>query len=229
LILSAGLRLGEARAVKVKQILFDRKALIIDGFCKKSGERTVYNKKRTPEHPKLRAARLPDYTLNLLSAFLKSKTPEPGPENFVFESAPGAPLKQETCEMVFGRALIKAGIAKTKKELIESGAWKDGHVIKKSAIAGERKLVPHSLRYTYVSRMRLYLSAAELQPMTGHTTESMVYYYNRPSLDLILKTLPDAGSALAGLLDFKESGGRELNPRSLSPEPSGIASILPPG
>jgi integrase len=133
LILSAGLRLGEARAVKVKQILFDKKALIVDGFCKKSSARTVYNKKGSPDNPKLRAAWLPDYTLNLLKAFLKNKTPESGPDDFVFASN-GTPLKQETCEMVFMRALVKAGIAKTKNQLIKEGTWEKGHIIKKSAI-----------------------------------------------------------------------------------------------
>jgi integrase len=202
LILSAGLRLGEARAVRVKQILFDKKAIIIDGFCKINGDRTVYNKKGSPDHPKLRAAWLPDYTLNLLSDFLKSKTPEPSPDDYVFTSN-GTPIKSMTAESVFAKALINAGIAKPKKQLIEEGIWKNSHIIKKNAlIHGGRKLVPHSLRYTYVSRMRFYLSAADLQLMTGHTTESMVNYYNRPGIDDILKNLPKAENALAGLLDF---------------------------
>jgi integrase len=34
LCLSGGLRLGEVRAVRRKQIFFDRKALVVDGFCK---------------------------------------------------------------------------------------------------------------------------------------------------------------------------------------------------
>jgi integrase len=40
-----------------------------------------------------------------------------------------------------------------------------------------RKLVPHSLRYTYVSRMRRELAVKELLPMTGHTSVEMVDYY----------------------------------------------------
>jgi integrase len=39
LCLSGGLRLGEVRAVRRKQIFFDRKALIVDGFCKRNGTR----------------------------------------------------------------------------------------------------------------------------------------------------------------------------------------------
>ncbi|MDR1443776.1 MAG: site-specific integrase, partial [Treponema sp.] len=44
LCLSGGLRLGEVRAVRVKQIVFDRKVLIVDGFCKMNGERTSNSK-----------------------------------------------------------------------------------------------------------------------------------------------------------------------------------------
>jgi integrase len=202
LILSAGLRLGEARAVKVKQILFDKKALIIDGFCKNNGERTMYNKKGSPDNPKLRAARLPDFTLDLLSNYLNNRVPALFQDDYLFNNN-GAPIKQETAEVVFTKALIYAGIGKPKKQLIEEGIWKKGQIMKKTAVVpGGRKLVPHSLRYTYVSRMRFYLSAADLQPMTGHTTESMVNYYNRPCLEDILKNLPKAENALAGLLDF---------------------------
>jgi integrase len=56
-----------------------------------------------------------------------------------------------------------------------------------------RKLVPHSLRYTYVSRMRRELTAAELQPMTGHASVEMVDYYNRKVLDMVLASLPRRG------------------------------------
>jgi integrase len=60
LSLSGGLRLGEARAVRLKQFVFNRKALIIDGFCKENGERTNYNKKGSEEDPKFRIVLLPD-------------------------------------------------------------------------------------------------------------------------------------------------------------------------
>jgi len=200
--LSCGLRLGEARAVRKKQILFDKKILIVDGFCKKSGERTVYNKTGTPENPKLRAVWIPDFTLSFLLTFCAAFSPD----DFIF-TYDGKPIRQETAEAVFIRALIKAGIAFNRKQLIESGVWKTGHVIKKTAIIpGGRKLVPHSLRYTYISRMRLNLSARELQPLTGHSTEAMVDYYNRKNLDDIIKALPPADTALEGLFNFRAGG-----------------------
>jgi len=43
LCISEGLSLGEIRAVRCKQIFFDRKLIIVDGFCKKNGECMPYN------------------------------------------------------------------------------------------------------------------------------------------------------------------------------------------
>lgn len=206
LILSGGLRLGEARAIRAKQILFDKKALIIDGFCKKDGERTTYNKKGTPEHPKLRAVWLPDFTLGILAEYMTPLALMP--DDFVFTSA-GRPLRQETAEMVFARALVNAGISYSKDSLIKMGFWKKGKITKKAAaVPGGRKLVPHSLRYTYVSRMRCELSAKELMPMTGHVSEAQVEYYNRQGIEEVLLSLPEAEAALAGLLDFDNRAGR---------------------
>jgi hypothetical protein len=68
--LSGGLRLGEIRGLRAKQIIFDKKAVIVDGYLKGNGTRTVYNKKGSPEHPKLRVVPYPDLTLNLLSDFV---------------------------------------------------------------------------------------------------------------------------------------------------------------
>lgn len=162
-----GLRLGEARAVRYKQIILEKKILIVDGFCKKNGNRTIYNKKGTPENPKLRVVWLPDFTLALLFSFLQGKAL--GPDDFVFTYA-GKPIRQETAENVFTRALIGAGIALSAAALKEAGIWKGGRVVRRADIIPDgRKLVPHSLRYTYVSRMRRELSAAELKPMTGPT------------------------------------------------------------
>ena len=200
LILSGGLRLGEARAVRYKQINFDKKLLIVDGFCKKDGSRTVYNKKGSPENPKFRAVWLPDYTLGQLANFLTFSAI--GPDDFIFTNG-GRPIREEQAQNVFIRALINAGIAHSKKKLKDAGVIKQGRFAKKTALIPDgRKLVPHSLRYTYVSRMRRELTAAELQPMTGHTTQSMVDYYNRRDLEQAVLSLPKADSALESLLNF---------------------------
>jgi integrase len=201
LSLSGGLRLGEARAVRLKQFIFEKKALIVDGFCKENGERTNYNKKGTIENPKFRVVLLPNFTLLKVLEFIREKIIEP--EDFIF-TYNGKPIGQNTAEMVFIRALIKAGLTVSPDEMKKAGIWKGGGVVKRKNITPDgRRLVPHSLRYTYVSRMRRELSAKELKPMTGHATEEMVDYYNRRVLDEALASLPDAQSALNNLLDFK--------------------------
>jgi integrase len=202
LSLSGGLRLGEARAVRLKQFIFERKALVIDGFCKENGERTAYNKKGSLENPKFRIVPLPGFTLLKTLEFIREKPI--GPEDFIFLYR-GKPLRQNTAEMVFIRALIKAGLTISAASMKESGIWKGGGVVKRKNITPDgRRLVPHSLRYTYVSRMRRELSAAELRPMTGHTTEAMVDYYNRKNLEEALASLPQADTALERLLMFEE-------------------------
>jgi integrase len=80
--LSGGLRLGETRGMRAKQIIFEKDAVIVDGFLKGNGKRTVYNKKGSPEHPKLRVVLYPVYTLNLLRAHIKKNAI--GPEDYVF-------------------------------------------------------------------------------------------------------------------------------------------------
>ena len=72
--LSGGLRLGETRAMRGKQIFIDRKAVVVDGYIKKSGIRTTYNKKGSEEKPKLRVVLYPDLTLNLLEAHFQKNS-----------------------------------------------------------------------------------------------------------------------------------------------------------
>jgi integrase len=199
LCLSAGMRLGEVRAVRAKQILFDRKVLIIDGFCKKDGQRTVYNKKGTPEEPKFRLVFLPDRTLEKMRSWIESQAI--GPEAFCFTNN-GKPVRKELAETVFYKALQNAGFIPRpeKREKNKRGDGRKKEERKKLKPPDGRKLVPHSLRYTFVSRMRRELSAVELLPMTGHTSVEMVDYYNRKALDLALASLPSGGAAAVNAL-----------------------------
>ncbi|MDR1576348.1 MAG: tyrosine-type recombinase/integrase [Treponema sp.] len=201
LCLSGGLRLGEVRAIRVKQIIFDRKVLIVDGFCKPSGERTIYNKKGTPDHPHLRLVYLPDMTLNRLAAWIAAQGLQE--DDFCF-TINGKPVRQERAQRAFYEALQKTGLIPypTKRIRAKSKSITGRNRISQAhqkPLDG-RKLVPHSLRYTYVSRMRRELSAAELQPMSGHASVEMVDYYNRKMLDLALESLPRTGPAAANTL-----------------------------
>jgi integrase len=200
LCLSGGMRLGEARAVRAKQIIFDRKVLIIDGFCRNDGIRTVYNKTGSPDNPKFRLVYLPELTLEKMQGWIAENNI--GPEDYCFTTSGGKPLRKEWAETVFYRALQAAGFIPLpeKREKAVQGEGRQKQVGAKLKPPDGRKLVPHSLRYTYVSRMRRELSAKELLPMTGHSSEVMVDYYNRRVLDLALASLPKTGAAVADTL-----------------------------
>jgi integrase len=200
LCLSGGMRIGEVRAVRAKQIIFDRKVLIIDGFCRHDGTRTVYNKKGSPDNPKFRLVYLPELTLEKMQNWIAENNI--GPEDYCFTTAEGKPIRQELAETVFYRALQAAGFIPLPEKR-KKAAWGKGRqkqIRTKLKPPDGRKLVPHSLRYTYVSRMRRELTAAELQPMTGHASVEMVDYYNRRVLDLALAALPDSALAAADTL-----------------------------
>jgi integrase len=197
LCLSGGMRLGEVRAVRAKQIIFDRKVLIIDGFCRRDGTRTIYNKKGSPDNPKFRLVYLPELTLGKMRDWIAEN--EICPEDYCFTTGGGKPIGREWAEIAFYRALQAAGFIPTpeKRERAARGEGRQKQTKVKLKPSDGRKLVPHSLRYTYVSRMRRELTAAELQPMTGHASIEMVDYYNRKVLDSALAALPD--SALAAV------------------------------
>jgi hypothetical protein len=142
LCLSAGLRLGEARAVRVKQIVFDRRVLIVDGFLKKTGERTNYNKKGSPDNPKFRLVFLPDRTLDLMAAWIGASGA--GPEDYCF-TMDNRPVRQEMAEAAFYRALRAAGFVPAPEPVIRArrgeGRRKQSRV-RPRPLDG-RKLVPH--------------------------------------------------------------------------------------
>jgi integrase len=174
LCLSGGLRIGEVRAVRCKQIFFDRKALLVDGFCKRDGRRMVYNKKGTPEHPRLRVTLLPDLTLGKLKDHIAAYGI--GNDDFLFTEG-GAPIPPDRARGFFFKAVKAAGI-----------------------IVGDRKIVPHSLRYTYVTRMRRELPGEIVMKMVGHTTlEQTDYYTSRAAIDESIAGLIGADTAADNL------------------------------
>lgn len=185
LCLSAGMRLGEVRAVRAKQIVFDREIIIIDGFCKKNGERTVYNKTGSVDQPKFRIAYLPDKTLVEMKNWITDNALTD--DDFCFTQN-GKLIRMEYAESVFYRVLQKTGFIPK------------GNGIRRLPAADGRRLIPHSLRYTYVSRMRREMSAEDLKNYTGHSSTTMVDYYSRRSLELLLQGLPESGKKAANTL-----------------------------
>jgi integrase len=176
LSLGAGLRLGEAAAVRSQQVIFDYKALIVDGFCRPNGERMNYNKKGTEEHPKARVVPLSDLMAELLRAHIVQNNIGLG--EFCFRSVRdyGRAIGFRYAGRVFASALVKAKIE-----------------------GGGRKLVPHSLRYTYVTRVRRELPPEIVMKLVGHVSEGQTEYYNKKVLDMTLKRLTGADQAVANL------------------------------
>lgn len=173
-IISCGLRLGEARGLRYSQFLFDDKVLLINGFCKKNGKRTNYNKTGNAEEKKIRIAPLPDDIIPLIQHFYQSEKREE--YNFLFTDEYGRPIAQEFAEKVFKKQLTKTGIRVNK-----------------------RKLVPHSLRYTYITRMRRELPVEVVQKIAGHSDEHMTEYYTRSGIQEMISSIQDYIPAVNGL------------------------------
>jgi integrase len=179
--LSGGLRMGEARGLRPRQILHDKKALIVDGFVKPNGVRTNYNKKGTEEHPKFRIVPLPDSTLNLLKEHIEEKGIVE--DDFIFkgQKEPDKPITAFYVHDNLKRIMEKAGIE----------------------ING-RRLIVHSFRFTYVTFMRRELPAETVMKLVGHTTIGMTEYYNKRVIDESLADITGADTAVQKLLTKAE-------------------------
>ena len=173
---SCGLRLGEARGLRVKQFIADSHALVIDGFCERNGNRTNYNKKGSNEDQKLRVTLVPDDTMSMVMKYVDSHYLTEN--DFIFQRDDGRPLRQEYLESVFHKVLTKASIN----------------------IAG-RKLCPHSFRFTYVTRMRRNVDAETVQKMVGHSSVEMTEYYTRAAIPEMVAGLNTARQAVNMLFD----------------------------
>ncbi|MDR0497189.1 MAG: site-specific integrase [Treponema sp.] len=196
--LSGGLRLGETRALRAKQIIFEKKAVIIDGFLKDDNVRTTYNKCGTPEHPKMRVILYPEFTLNLLKLHMEQNAVQGSDYIFTYN---GLPVSKSMAERSFTAALINAGLTWDKETLKKKGYWRCGHIqIKRDLIPDGRRLIPHSMRYTYITRMSSHLDARNLLKLTGHDSTAMVDYYNRKNLEIALAEIPEADIAIRALI-----------------------------
>ena len=163
--LCCGLRLGEMRAIRAGQIIAASQALVVDGYINKLGERTNYNKKGSEEKPKFRVAFLSERLLKKVTeaAALKGL----GPEDFLF-TLNERPFTQTYAYKNFVRAVKKSKIPT------------DG-----------KKISPHSLRYTYITRMRGLLPGETVRKLAGHSSIEMTDYYTRASIgDLIEELSP---------------------------------------
>lgn len=176
LIAACGLRISELRAVRPCQFLWKEKILIVDGFCKTNGERTNYNKKGSEENRKLRVVPLSDKIIRLYRKYIADNSIADG--QLIFTREDGTPPRRETLEALFKRTLPKIGIK-----------------------IGKRKLVPHSLRYTYVTQMSSMVDLEKVRKMVGHNSIAMTEYYNRFSLNSEIRSVQEAFPAVNKLYE----------------------------
>ncbi len=173
---SDSLSLSEKISLYLQDKGFICDCINFDGFCENTGKRTNYNKKGSDEDQKLRVTLIPDQTLKMLLDYIISH----GycDNDFIFQREDGSPLRQEFLESVFHRVIIKAGIDSTN-----------------------RKLCPHSFRFTYVTRMRTKVNAEVVQKMVGHSSIEMTEYYTRAAIPEMVSSIQNVLPAVNELFE----------------------------
>lgn len=168
---ACGLRTGEARGLRVNQLMLNEQMLLVNGFCKNDGFRTDYNKKGSSENKKLRLAPIPKIVAEKLKEYILKKNLSGN--DFLFTDGNGKPIPGYILRNRFLRMLRICRIN-----------------------PNGRKLCPHSLRFTYVTRMRRNLTAEDVRKIVGHNSLEMTSYYTRYSLeDLKAQVKETIGSA----------------------------------
>lgn len=169
LMASTGLRPGECRAICLDQIKSG--GLWINKMLDAENVLQHYLKLGDENNPKQRTVLLPEKMKVLLEDYIQVRPKSDTAFIFTFKNRFITPLVMETR---FTKVLKKQGIFDKNK-----------------------KLTPHSLRFTY----NTYTVNSNLLPenvlrkMIGHNSAAMTDYYTRPDLD----------SQLAGLLPYQET------------------------
>jgi integrase len=167
--LTARLRPEEWRRLHPKQILFDKKALIVDGFIKENRVRTACHKKGAGKHPELRIIPLPDLTLRLLKEHIEWKGLNDGDFCFAGKKNSSRPITEYYARYHMAHIIEKAGIQ----------------------VQG-RKLTVRYFQFTYVTFMRRELPAMTVMKLVGHTISEITGYYNKWGIDESLAGLVGA-------------------------------------
>ncbi len=168
---TAGLRVGEARAIQWRQVLAGDRALLVDRAIK--ADETVGGTK-TGE---TRVVVLPSRTLAELAAW-REQALWSEPEDLVFPGADrGTPVSRAAVSHRLTPAMERAGIA----------------------VAG-RNLVAHSFRHTYNTAMRRLVPGDLLRALTGHKSIEMSERYDHPALEARLRQIEGAHDAAEKLL-----------------------------
>ncbi|MCR4742890.1 MAG: site-specific integrase [Treponema sp.] len=171
-----GLRIGESIGARVNQFLFDQEVFLVDGFYKHNQlVRTNYNKCGSEEDKKIRVVPLPeDFAQIIREYILENKLSS---EDYVFQRY-GKPIRKWLAEEWFRKALETSGIE-----------------------TGNRILTPHSLRFTYITRMRREVAGETVQKIAGHTSIAMTDYYTRAAIPEMVEAVKSANGAANRLFE----------------------------
>lgn len=166
-----GLRIGEAIGARAKQFMFDEHMFVVDGFFRHETKvRTNFNKKGSDADQKIRVVPMPDFLRDIMKDYITEKNI--GPEDYVFTRY-GLPVRKHLVEKWFKRALVEAGIE-----------------------TEGRHLSPHSLRFTYITRMRRMETGEMVRKLAGHTTMQMTDYYTRAGIPEMVQAVRPAVDAV---------------------------------
>lgn len=165
--IKCGLRIGEGIGTRVNQFLFDEKVFVVDGFWKHNSLiRTDFNKCGSIDDKKIRVAPLPEDFAIIIKKYIQENNL--GPDDFVFQRY-GKPIRKWLAEEWFRNILTKSGI-----------------------VVGKRILTPHSLRYTYITRMRRNVAGETVQKIAGHASINMTDYYTRAAIPEMVEAVQPA-------------------------------------
>ncbi len=149
---------------------------VVDGFYRsEEHERTDFNKKGSAEDPKLRGVPIPYSIAPILKNYILKTGARP--DDFVFLRY-GQPIRKHLAEKWFARALIEA-------EIDTEG----------------RNLTPHSLRYTYITRMRRDVTGETVRKIAGHNSMEMTDYYTRATIPEMIEAVKSASGAANRLFE----------------------------
>ena len=166
-----GLRIGEAIGARVNQFLFDQGVFVVDGFYRHNElVRTNYNKCGSDEDKKIRVAPLPKDFADIIQQYITEQNLSA--DDYVFQRY-NKPIRKWLAEEWFRRAVASSGIN-----------------------VGNRVLTPHSLRYTYITRMRREVAGETVQKIAGHTSLAMTDHYTRAAIpEMVEAVKPAVGAA----------------------------------
>lgn len=168
--IECGLRIGEAIGTRANQFLFEQGMFVVDGFYKHNQlVRTNYNKCGSEDDKKIRVVPLPhDFAMLIKQYILETGI---GEDDYVFQRY-NKPIRKWLAEEWFRQAIAKSGIK-----------------------VNGRVLTPHSLRYTYITRMRRTVAGETVQKIAGHTSLAMTDHYTRAVIPELVEAVRPAVAA----------------------------------